>query len=316
MIRAVFHHPCDSWLREQLGRLESPDLAIDIVEDASGPVLDSALSRADVLLHVLHPVTEAMMSRAPALRLIQKIGVGIDAIDLGAASARGIAVCNMPGTNSQAVAELTLGLMLSVLRQIPTLDHRLRREGRWGLPEGAQGLFGEISGKVVGLVGYGEVARRLEPALDALGAREILLHTRSAVSPAIGRAVSKPEILEASDILSMHLPETNETRNWLDAVAIATMKPGAVVVNTSRGTVIDETALINALRAGRLAGAGLDVYAREPLPPEAEILSTQNVVTLPHIAWLTRETLERSLLAATDNISRLVSGSSLRNRCA
>ena len=256
------------------------------------------------------------MSRAPALRLIQKIGVGIDAIDLGAASARGIAVCNMPGTNSQAVAELTLGLMLSVLRQIPTLDHRLRREGRWGLPEGAQGLFGEISGKVVGLVGYGEVARRLEPVLDALGAREILLHTRGAVSPAIARVVSKPEILEASDILSMHLPETNETRNWLDAVAIATMKPGAVVVNTSRGTVIDETALINALRTGRLAGAGLDVYAREPLPPEAEILSTQNVVTLPHIAWLTRETLERSLLAATDNISRLVSGSSLRNRCA
>lgn len=314
--RAVFHHPCDPWLRQRIASLGGAGLRIEIVEDASGPDLDRALEKCDVLLHVLHPVTAEMIARAPALKLIQKIGVGLDAIDIGAAKARGIAVCNMPGTNSQAVAELTLGLMLAVLRRIPAIDHRLRCEGRWDLPPGAQGAFGEIAGKAIGLVGYGEVARRLEPVLHALGARDILICTRSDGTPAIGRRASKREVLEQADLLSLHLPGTGETRHWLDAGAISAMKPGAIVVNTSRGSVIDEAALAGALHAGHLGGAGLDVYGEEPLPPTAAILAAPNVVTLPHVAWLTRDTLDRSLAVATGNIARLSAGDPLLHRCA
>ena len=314
VMRAVLHHPCDAWLRERIVTVADADVRIEIVEEAAGPNIDRALDGADVLLHVLHPVTREMMARAPRLKLVQKIGVGLDAIDLDAARDQGIAVCNMPGTNSQAVAELALGLMLAVLRRIPVMDRRLRCEGRWDLPAGAQGLFGEIAGKVIGLVGYGEVSRRLEPVLDALGAREILICTRSDVSPAVGRCVSKMELLDRADILSLHLPGTQQTRHWLDAAAISAMKQGAVVVNTSRGTVIDEAALAVALQSGRLGGAGLDVFAEEPPSPTAAILSAPNVVALPHVAWLTRDALDRSLAIANENISRLSLGEPLLHR--
>lgn len=314
VMRAVFHHPCDAWLRERIAAFTGEDVSIEIVGEATGPNVDRAMEGADVLLHVLHPVTGKMMARAPRLKLVQKIGVGLDAIDLDAARDQGIAVCNMPGTNSQAVAELALGLMLAVLRRIPAMDHRLRYEGLWDLPAGAQGSFGEIAGKVIGLVGYGEVARRLEPVLDALGAREILICSRSDIRPAVGRRASKTEVLDRADILSLHLPGTEQTRHWLDAAAISAMKTGSVVVNTSRGTVIDEAALAAALQSGRLGGAGLDVFAEEPPSPASAILSAPNVVALPHVAWLTRDTLERSLKVATENISRLSLGELLLHR--
>ena len=313
-MRVVFHHPCDAWLRDQVTAAMPAGVSVEIVERALDPCLDKALRGADVLVHVLHPVTERMLSLAPGLRLIQKLGVGLDAIDLGAAKERDIAVCNMPGTNSQAVAELTLGMMLAVLRRIPQIDQRLRLEGRWELPQGAQGLFGEIAGKTVGLVGYGEVARRVEPVLHAFGAQEILICTRNEVEPAIGRKVQKREILEAVDLLSLHLPGTEATRHWLDAGAISRMRPGAIVVNTSRGSVVDENALVDALASGRLGGAALDVYASEPLSPDAAILSLPNVVALPHIAWLTRDTMKRSLSVLAENVARLESGRQLMHR--
>lgn len=313
MIHAVFHHPSGQWLQDRIAALQSDTLSIEIVPDAAGRDVSLAMTQADVLLHVLHPVTAETMAAAPRLKLIQKIGVGLDAIDLDAAHARGIAVCNMPGTNTQAVVELTLGLMLSVLRNIPKLDHRLRNTGEWTLPSSAQGEFGEIAGKVVGLVGYGHVARRLAVVLDTLGA-EVLITARSPFQPETGSYVTKVELLDRADILSLHIPETAETRHWLEASALARMKPGAIVINTARGGLVDEVALENTLQSGHLAGAGLDVFACEPLPAGASILDAPNVVALPHVAWLTRETLDRSLTAACENIGRLVDGRTLRNR--
>lgn len=313
MMRAIFHHPSGPWLQDRIAELQSDTLAIEIVGDASGPQLDQALTGADVLLHVLHPVTDAMMAIAPALKLIQKIGVGLDAIDLDAAKNRNIAVCNMPGTNTQAVVELTLGLMLGVLRGIPLLDHRLRMNGEWALHPSAQGQFSEIAGKVVGLVGHGQIARRLAVVLEAIGAK-VLINARHRFNPETGSFATKTDLLERSDIVSLHIPGTTETCHWLDAEAIDRMKPGSIVINTARGTIVDEIALAKALKSGHLAGAGLDVYAAEPISVEAPILSAPNVIALPHIAWLTRDTLERSLRAASDNISRLSEGCSLRNR--
>lgn len=313
MIHAVFHHPCGQWLQERIAALQSDTLSIQIVPDATGPGLKQAMARADVLLHVLHPVTDDLLAASPRLKLIQKIGVGLDAIDLNTASGRGIAVCNMPGTNTQAVVELTLGLMLSVLRGIPRLDHRLRETGEWALPRSAQGQFGEIAGKVVGLVGHGHVARRLAVVLDTLGA-EVLITARSPIEPEAGSYATKASLLGRADIVSLHIPETPDTHHWLDAPALAQMKPGAVIVNTARGGLVDEAALESALRFGHIAGAGLDVFALEPLPAGASILAAPNVVALPHVAWLTRETLDRSLAAAHENIRRLADGRPLCNR--
>jgi phosphoglycerate dehydrogenase-like enzyme len=313
LIRAIFHHPCGPWLQNRIAELQSSKLSIEIVADAFGPSLDQALKEADVLLHVLHPVSQKILAVAPNLKLIQKIGVGLDAIDLDAAKAHNIAVCNMPGTNTQAVVELTLGLMLSVLRGIPTLDHRVRLAGDWSLPLSTQGQFGEIAGSVVGLVGHGQVARRLAIVLEALGA-EVLIHGRSQITPETGQFATKSELLERSDVVSMHIPETPETRHWLDATALDQMKPGAILINTARGAVVDDAAVIQALKSGRLAGAGLDVFSNEPLAPNAPILSAPNLVALPHVAWLTRNTLERSLLAACANMIRLHNGHPLLNQ--
>lgn len=313
MINALFHHPCGQWLQDRIAALQSDTLRIEIVPDAAGRDVILAMARADVLLHVLHPVSLEILAAAPRLKLIQKIGVGLDAIDLDAAQARGIAVCNMPGTNTQAVVELTLGLMLCALRGIPKLDHRLRETGEWALPPSAQGKFGEIAGKVVGLVGHGHVARRLAVVLAALGA-EVLITGRRPIRPETGSYATKAELLDRADIVSLHIPETPETHHWLDAEALARLKPGAVVINTARGGLVDEVALANALQSGHLAGAALDVFACEPLPAGASILAAPNVVALPHVAWLTRETLDRSLTAACENIRRLADGRPLHNR--
>lgn len=312
-MRAVFHHSCGPWLRYHLDALKHSSLKVDIITEASGLSLDRALAHADVLLHVLHPVTAAMMDAAPRLRLIQKIGVGLDMIDLAAARERDIAVCNMLGTNTQAVAEATLGLMLAVLRQIPALDARLRNTGVWNLPPEAQGTFGEIGGKTVGLVGFGAVARRLAGILSATGATVIATSRHPFEDEAV-RRVDKVELLERSDIVSLHVPAMPETRNWLDSDAITRMKRGAVLINTARGSLVDEAALVDALQNGHLSGAGLDVFSVEPLPRDAPILSMPNVVVQPHLAWLTRETFMRSLDAIQRNVDALRKGQPLENR--
>ena len=271
------------------------------------------LAEAEVLWHVLEPVTAEVLAEAPKLRLIQKIGVGVNTIDLETAQARDIAVCNMPETNSQAVAEMTLALMLAALRRLPTLDRATRRGAGWDLPPSIQDDLGEVGGKTVGLIGYGAVPARLAPVLRALGAR-LLYTARTPKSEAAAEWRALPDLLAESDIVSLHVPLTPETERLIDAAAIARMKPGAVLVNTARGGLVDEPALLAALDDGRLRAAGLDVFADEPAATDNPLLALDNVVLAPHLAWLTTETLARSLEVAVDNCRRLVEGRELRHR--
>jgi len=268
---------------------------------------------ADVLLHVLKPVTAAMMDTAPGLRLIQKIGVGVNTIDLEAAKARGIAVANMPGTNSQAVAEMTLMLMLATLRRATYFDPLTRRGEGWRPDLAMLDGVGEIAGRTVGFFGYGAVPSRLTPALQALGA-QVVYHARSPKTDAAARHVDFEELLAVSDILSLNAPATEQTRGLFDTAAFSKLKPGAVLVNTARGELIDEAALVAALKSGRLGGAGLDVFAQEPLPADHPLLALPNVVLAPHVAWLTPETLDRSLSVAIENCLRLRDGRPLLNQ--
>jgi phosphoglycerate dehydrogenase-like enzyme len=282
------------------------------VPEGDAEAVRRELGDADVMLHVLAPVTAALMEAAPRLRLVQKIGVGVDAIDRDFARRRGIAVCNMPGTNTIAVAELALGLMLAALRRVASLDAGLRAGRGWPAGPADLDAAGEIAGSCVGLVGYGAVARRLRRVLEALGA-EVIVHSRSV--PDDG-AVNVPldALLERADIVSLHLPLDSGTRNLFDAGRLARFRPGAVLVNTARGPLVDEAALAAALREGRIAAAGLDVFAVEPPAADNPLFGLRNVVATPHVAWMTPGTWRRSLAVAAENCRRLAAGLPLLHR--
>lgn len=281
--------------------------------ESDAALLYRLLGDAEVLLHVLEPATAKVMDAAPKLQLIQKIGVGVNTIDLEHAELRGIRVCNMPGTNSRAVAEATLMLMLTILRRALSLDTAIRAGDGWRMDPALFDQVGEVGGRTVGLVGYGAVPALLAPVLRVLGAR--VLYTATGPKPdAEAEWRELPELLAESDIVSLHLPLTAETQRLIDAAALARMKPGAVLINTARGGLVDQNALIAALRSGRLRGAGLDVYDQEPVPADCPLLEMDNVVLQPHVAWLTPETLGRSLAVAMENCRRLRDGEELLHR--
>ena len=312
-MKVVFHYRCGPWLTGRLAGLASQGLAVTVCAEDDETGFRDAMAEADILWHVLKPVAAEHIKASTRLRLIQKIGVGVNTIDLDEAGRRNIAVCNMPGTNSAAVAEMTLALMLAVLRKVTIFDQRLRAEGAWEWPDNWQERLGEIAGRTIGLIGFGAVPRKLAPILETMGAR--IVHTgRRRPEDVAYPFLEKDELLAKADIVSLHLPETPETRNWLSRDAIAGMKTGAVVINTSRGGLIDETALVEALESGHLAGAGLDVFAAEPVSPSNRLLRIDTVVAQPHIAWFTRETIERSLVVAVENAHRLADGRELLNR--
>lgn len=310
-MRVLYHYDAGPALRRRLAALDGLDVAVCSEQDDDG--LFALLPGVDVLWHCLRPVDAAVLDAAPGLRLVQKIGVGVNTIDLDAATARGVAVCNLPGTNSRAVAEHALLLMLAVLRRLRTFDDLLRAGRGWARDAALEDGLGELAGRTVGLVGFGAVPRILAPALAALGA-EVVYAARRPVADVPYRCLPLEALLAQADVVSLHVPLTEETSRLLDAAAFARMKPGAILVNTARGGLVDETALLAALDAGRLGGAGLDVFAEEPLPADHALLGRDDVLLTPHVAWLTQETLARSLTVAVENCRRLERGEALLNR--
>ena len=312
-MRAVLHYSASAGFRRRLEAAAPSWLEIGYAGPDDHAGFAAAMQGAEVLLHVLAPLTGSMIAAVPSLRLVQKIGVGVNTIDLAAAAARGIAVANMPGTNSRAVAEMTLALMLATLRRLVPLDRATRAGHGWSMPPSTYDQVGELGGRRVGLVGFGAVPRLLAPVLAALGA-EVLYHSPAPKPDAPGRWMPLAELLAASDLVSLHLPLTDATRHLIDRAAIATMKPGSVLINTARGALVDEAALVEALASGRLGAAGLDVLAVEPAGPGHPLFALDNLVVAPHVAWLTPETLDRSIGIAMENCRRLRAGERLLNQ--
>lgn len=278
------------------------------MDPAERNVAASQLADADVLLHVLQPVNEALLNAAPHLKLIQKIGVGVNTIDLVEAGRRDIFVANMPGSNSAAVAEMSLALLFSAMRNIVLLSEATSQGRANDLPEADTEAATEVLGKTVGLIGFGSIPRRLAPVLDALGAT--VIHTaRSRHQHDVSEPVSMNELLRRSDIISLHIPATAETTGMIDADFLARAKPGVILVNTARGELIDEHALYESLVSGHVRCAALDVIRDEPARPDNPLLQLPNVIVTPHIAWLTRETMDRSIEIAYENCRRLRDGS-------
>ena len=299
-MKVVFHFDGSPALAQQVARL-----GVELCPESDVVAFERLLSEMEVLWHVLKPVTAQVIERAPRLKLIQKIGSGVNTIDVEAAKRRGIAVCNLPGTNSRAVAEMALLLMLACLRRLPQL-HAHATGGTWSEAWALQDRFAELGGRTVGLVGYGAVAKMLHPMLEALDAR-VIYWSRSQATAEFTK------VLAESDIVSLHLPLTPETDKLIDP---RRMKRGAILVNTARGGLVDPVLLLETLQYGHLAAAGLDVFVQEPPGANDPLLALENVVCAPHLAWLTQETLERSIAAAWRNVQRLRSGEPLENRVA
>jgi len=248
-------------------------------------------------------VTRAMLDAAPRLRLIMAPGIGTDGIDLSAAAEKAIPVSiTVPG-NVTEVAEHTRLLMLAVCRRLIELDRGLR-QGRWMMWERRLESF-NLSGRTLGLVGMGRIGQAVAKRAAGFDMR-IQYHdpVRAAGFP----YAPLDELLGASDFVSLHVPLTSQTARLLNAERIRLMKPTAVLINTSRGEVVEETALVAALKAGRLAGAGLDVFIQEPLPADHPLLSLDNVVLTPHAASGTLDGLRAKAAVYAANIRRVLAG--------
>jgi glyoxylate reductase len=254
------------------------------------------------------------MDRLSQLRVIANYGVGHDNIDLAAARARGIAVSNTPGALTMATAELTWALILAAARRLPE-GERLVRSGKWAGWHPTQLLGMGLDGRVLGIVGAGrigtEVGRRA-PAFDMGLVYWSRGRNRTLERGAGARRVSLDELLAAADVVSLHVALTPETTHLIDDAAFASMKPGAILVNTARGPVVDEAALIDALSAGRLRCAALDVYEDEPEVPE-RLRALPNVVLLPHLGSATERARRGMWDLAWENLLRGVRFEELRN---
>lgn len=269
--------------------------------------LVSRISNAPIVVNIRAycRFTEQVLAQSPRLRLISVWGTGVDNIDLAAATRRGVLVTNTPNTSTEAVAEHTLALMLAVARQIPLIDRQVR-EGKW-----VRGLVKQLCGKTLGIIGTGAIGLQMARLGKGIGMRvqAWTLHPSPEKAESLGfDYVSLEQLLATSDVVSLHLRLSKDTERFLDAGRLASMKPTAVLVNTARGGLVDEGALIEALRTGRIAGAGLDVYEKEPLDPSSPLLRLENVVLTPHSAGQTREALDKGLNMAVDNVAAFLRG--------
>lgn len=258
----------------------------------------------DGLITGLEPITPRVLENANRLKVISAGGVGFDHIDLEAATRKGIAVCNCAGCNNRSVAELAFGMMLSLSRQIYQSD-RAMRNGEWARFTGP-----EMWGKTVGIVGLGRVGKSVAQLAKGFGMRilanDVVWDITYADEHGIS-FVSLDRLLAESDYVTLHTPLTPWTHNLIDERAIELMKPTAYLINTARGPVVDEEALCNALRSGRIAGAGLDVFVIEPTN-DCAFREFDNVIMTPHIGGSSNEAYERSLQLALLNVTSVLNG--------
>lgn len=251
-------------------------------------------------------LTAKAIEACPTLKVISKHGVGVSNIDVAAASARGIPVYVTPGANAQSVTEMTLALMFAAARRVSWMDREIRN-GRWSRAQ--DGL--EMSGRTLVLVGFGQVARRVSIACQAIGMPVVvfdpLLPADSDLQGA-ERVDSLAALLPRSQVLSLHVPLTEKTRGFIGAEQLALLPEDAVLINTARGEVVDEAALIVALRERRLYAAGLDTMAVEPLPASSELLGLDNVVLTPHVGGSTPAALAAMAAGAARNVLGYLTG--------
>lgn len=258
---------------------------------------------ADVAV-VSHFKLPARAFDAGNLKLVALARTGFDDVDLDAATLKGVAVANAPGYSNEAVAEHVFALLLSFVRRIPEADFWMREE-RFDCTafEGR-----ELRGSTLGVIGTGQIGSRVAEIASCFGMEVIAYDIRRDAGKQGFRYVGLDRLFAESDFITVHMPLTPATEGLIDEEALRLMKPGAVIVNTARGPIIDQEALISALDEARIAGACLDVFDQEPLPPDNPLLGFSNTLLTPHIAYNTREAREQSIAIAADNVAHFLEG--------
>jgi len=290
---------------DALARLAAaPDVDLDVWDAPGAPSPDELRARAagldGLLCTLVDRIDAGWFAAAKRLRVVSSFSVGLDHVDLAAAAAHGVPVGHTPGVLVETTADLAFALLLASARRLSE-GERLVRAGQWGDWEPDLMLGRDVHGATLGLVGLGAIGQAVARRAQGFGMR-VLGWTRSGRPVAGVEAVALPVLLERSDFVSLHVALTPETRGLVDAAALARMKPTAILVNTARGGLVDEEALADALEAGRLAGAGLDVFAHEPLPADHRLLHTRGVTAVPHIGSATVATRARMADLAVDNL--------------
>ena len=271
-----------------------------LTEDELIPLLKDC----DGYLAGLDFVTKRVLDECPKLKVISRYGAGYDRIDVKAAAEKGIVVTNTPGANSEAVGELTFALLLSVARNIPTLDKKTK-EGLWLRSSGM-----ELKGKTIGILGLGAigkvVARCAKGFEMKVMAYDPYINLDYCAEQGIKSAVLE-EIFESADVISLHLPLNSETTHMINAASIAGMKDGVIIINASRGGIIDEDAALEALKSGKIGGMGLDAFEIEP-PVDSPLLAFGNVVVTPHTGAHTAEASDKMADMAVENLIAVLTG--------
>ena len=290
---------------------------VTLAEDADDERKEKLVD-CEVVIVAARPMTREFVDAAPNLKLLHHQGVGYqDTVDLAALKARNIALALTPAGTSIGVAEHTVLLTLAACKRLPFADSELR-QGRWHINSLRPYSF-ELFGRMVGYIGMGRIGQETAARFRAFGTSGVYFDPHVALPAArekeLGlRRAAFNELLTAADIITLHVPSGEATYHMIDAAALNQMKPNAIVINTSRGTVIDETALCRALQEARIAGAGLDVFEVEPFRPDNPLAAMPNVVLTPHISAGTRDALKTKMRALFKNVHRFFNGEALENQ--
>ncbi|OXM63591.1 2-hydroxyacid dehydrogenase [Amycolatopsis vastitatis] len=268
--------------------------------------LHEFVAGADAVVGMLHDRLDGALADAagPGLKVVANVAVGYDNVDVTALAGRGIVITNTPGVLTDATADLAFGLLLAVTRRIGEGERLLRSRTPWSFHLGF--LLGSgLQGKTLGIVGFGQIGRAMAKRAEAFGMS--IVYTGRSKQDTDAEFVSFEELLARADVVSLHCPLTPETRHLVDAAALRAMKPGAYLVNTTRGPVVDEAALADALEAGEIAGAALDVFEKEP-EVEPRLLGRDDVVLSPHLGSATVETRTAMAVLAARNVAAVLAG--------
>ena len=274
-------------------------------EDAAARIGD-----AEVVFINKVRLTDDIFAACPNLKLVSILATGYNIVDLAAAKRRGITVCNVPGYSTRAVVQMTFALLLEICQQVG-LHSGAVHTGRWQTcPDFCfwdRPLI-ELDGKTMGIVGYGAIGSAVGTVAQALGMKLLVTARHERPVPEGARFVSLPELLAQSDVVSLHCPQTAENARMIDAGALAQMKDGAILINTARGGLLDEQAVADALRSGKLLAAGMDVVSAEPIRADNPLLTAPNCFLTPHIAWAPLETRRRLQTISAENLRAFLAG--------
>lgn len=271
--------------------------------------LAERLADADAVLANKTVLDAPVLAAAPRLRYIGLFATGYNNVDTAYAAAHGITVCNVPGYSTEAVAQHTMALLLQLTNQVGAYNQMVE-QGDW-VKSRTFSFFplplAELSGRTMGIVGYGAIGRRVAQMARAFG-MQVLVCNRRPVEDATVRQVPLETLLEQADVVSLHCPLNADSQDMMDAAAFERMKPGAWLINTARGALVDEVALRAALDSGHLGGAGLDVLRQEPMTPDCPLYGAPRCVLTPHIAWAGLETRQRLMGVVADNLRAYLAG--------